>query len=82
MYVLVIPSHEQGSNMAVFGPFESREAAKSWLDSHLDALKARIAPGGWTDWNSAEIWCPFDPSTMSFEMKKDDLEIAPVCEKA
>jgi hypothetical protein len=62
MYVLIIPSHEQGNNMAVFGPFESREAAKLWLDSHRKELESRIAPGGWADWNSAEIWCPFDPA--------------------
>lgn len=81
MYVIVVPSFEQGSNSAVFGPFESNVAARAWLDAHIEALKPRVAPGGWTDWSSAEIWCPFDPATMGLELKKDDLEIGQVCEK-
>lgn len=82
MYVIVVPSYEQQTNAAVFGPFESSGAARLWLDAHKKELYSRIAPGGWTAWDSAEIWCPFDPATMSFELKKDDLEISQVCEKA
>jgi hypothetical protein len=81
MWVIVVPSYEQQCNSAVFGPFETNDAARAWLNAHIEELKPRIAPGGWTAWDHAEIWCPFNPDGMFDELKKDDLEIAQCSER-
>jgi hypothetical protein len=50
MFFVIVPSHEAGGVSEFFGPFETKDDARSWASNKMPAIADATDDKGWTDW--------------------------------